>query len=140
MDRREARVEALEALYAADSLNHSELDLEGVRSRARRLAEGVWDHRSELDETIAAVATGWRIERMPPVDRNLLRLALYELRFTDTPVGVVVSEAVELAKLFSTANSSRFVNGVLGRLALDERPGETRPGEGAAEVIPGDVA
>jgi N utilization substance protein B len=140
MDRHEARVEALEALYAADSLNRTELDLEGVRSRSRRLATGVWEHLEELDSAIAAAATGWRIERMPPVDRNLLRLALYELRFTTTPVGVIVSEAVELAKHFSTANSGRFINGVLGHLAQEERPEETRLDPKDQAAIPGDVA
>lgn len=124
MNRTEARVQALEALYAADTLHESHLDTSGLRARARRLAEGVWQHRDELDVAIGEVSTGWRIERMPPVDRNVLRLALFELRYTDTPVGVVVSEAVEMAKVYSTARSGKFVNGVLGRLARDERPDE----------------
>jgi N utilization substance protein B len=137
VNRTEARVQALEALYAADTLHAEELDVEGMRSRARRLAAGVWEHRAELDAAIGAVAAGWRVERMPPVDRNVLRLALYELRHTATPVGVVVSEAVELAKRYSTARSGRFVNGVLGRLALDERPGEAHVPHPES---PGDVA
>jgi N utilization substance protein B len=113
--RPEPRVQALEALYAADTRGKL-ADLEALSARARRLVEGVWRHRRRLDEEIASVATGWRMERMPVIDRNLLRLGLYELRHTDTPPGVVISQAVELAKVYSTARSGRFVNGVLGRL------------------------
>lgn len=118
MSRPEARVLALEALYAADV--HDRLgDLENLTTRARDLVEGAWGCREELDRAIGEVATGWRIERMPVVDRNVLRLALYELRYTDTPVGVVISQAVELAKAYSTARSGRFVNGVLARFVED---------------------
>lgn len=124
MSSPDVRVQALEVLYAADAAGTSVPDDDGTRARAKRLIRGVWEHRSELDEAIGAVATGWRIERMPPVDRNLLRLSLYELRYTDTPVGVVISEAVELAKQYSTARSGRFVNGVLAELARLERPAE----------------
>ena len=126
MSRPEARVQALEALYEADS--RGELgDLEGLSARARRLVDGVWERRDELDRDVAAVATGWRIERMPVVDRNLLRLGLYELRYTDTPVGVVLSEAVELAKAYSTARSGRFVNGVLARFVDEATAGRSSP-------------
>jgi N utilization substance protein B len=86
-------------------------------ARAQRYVDGVWHHREELDVRIGAAATGWRVERMPPVDRNILRLGLYELTYTDTPVGVAISEAVELAKTYSTARSGAFVNGVLAQLA-----------------------
>ena len=116
MSRPEARVKALEALYAADARDEP-THLDDLTARARGYVVGVWERRDELDREIAAVSTGWRIERMPVVDRNLLRLGLYELRHTDTPVGVVISEAVELAKEYSTARSGRFVNGVLARLA-----------------------
>ena len=70
-------------------------------------------------------ATGWRVERMPAVDRALLRLALFELRHTDTPVAVVISEAVELAKEYSTQRSGSFVNGVLGNLVGSATNGES---------------
>jgi transcription antitermination protein NusB len=63
------------------------------------------------------VAAGWRVDRMPAVDRTILRLALYELRHTSTPLAVVIDEAVELAKRYSTERSGSFVNGVLGKLA-----------------------
>jgi N utilization substance protein B len=88
----------------------------GLSGRAARYVAGTWDQLTELDGAISATATGWRIERMPVVDRNIIRLALYELRTGDVPVGVVVSEAVNLAKRFSTERSGAFVNGVLAKL------------------------
>ena len=116
MSAKEARQAALEALYAAD-LTGAEPDLGELSARAGRLVTGVRLHRDDLDEVIASLAEGWRLERMPAVDRNILRLGAYELLHTDTPTGVVVDEAVELAKSFSTSRSGAFVNGVLGRLA-----------------------
>jgi N utilization substance protein B len=113
---KEARVAALELLYAAD-VRGEVPNLEGAGGRARRMAEGVWHHLSELDEELSTASRGWRVERMPAVDRSVLRLALYELRHTDTPLAVVIDEAVELAKRYSTARSGSFVNGVLGKLA-----------------------
>jgi N utilization substance protein B len=86
------------------------------------MATGTWAHREELDAELASVARGWRIERMPAVDRAILRLALFELRHTSTPVGVVISEAVELAKSLSTERSGGFVNGVLGALVERAAP------------------
>ena len=90
--------------------------LEGLSGRAQRYVTGTWGMRDALDQAITEAATGWRIERMPVVDRNIIRLALYELRSGDMPVGVVVSEAVNLAKRFSTERSGAFVNGVLSKL------------------------
>lgn len=119
MAKRDARVVALEALYAADARGE-EPDPADLPARSARLVAGVGDNLGSLDEQIAASAAGWRIERMPVVDRNILRLALYELRHTDTPVGVVISEAVELAKTYSTERSGSFVNGILGAL-VEER-------------------
>lgn len=115
MSKQDAREQALGLLYAADL----DPDSEPVEptGRAGRLAVGVQDHLSEIDVIINAHSTGWRISRMPAVDRTILRIGVYELRYTDTPVGVVVSEAVELAKQYSTANSGRFVNGVLAAVA-----------------------
>ncbi len=119
MSRVEPRLAALEALYAAEAVESDDPDFTGLSRRARDLAIGVWQARDQLDAELAVAAVGWRVERMPAVDRNLLRLALYELRHTDMPVGVVISEAVKLAKLHSTERSGAFVNGVLGRLAED---------------------
>jgi N utilization substance protein B len=114
--RKEARVSALEALYAAD-VRGDDPDVEGIGGRARRLVEGTWSRRAELDGEIEHAAKGWRVDRMPVVDRSVLRLALYELRHTDTPMAVVIDQAVELAKAYSTGRSGSFVNGVLGKLA-----------------------
>ena len=114
--KKEARIAALEILYAAEAGN-AEPDLSGVSARARRLIDGVNSRRRELDAAINHASKGWRVERMPMVDRCILRLALYELSSTDTPVAVVIDEAVRLAKDYSTARSGGFVNGVLGTLA-----------------------
>ncbi len=122
MTRTEARQQALEALYAAETRRLESPDVTGLSARAVRLVEGVWGQRRELDKSIGEAAHGWRVDRMPVVDVSLLRLGLYEMRHTDMPVGVIVSEAVELAKEFSTENSSRFVNGVLAKLIETERP------------------
>ena len=118
---RESRVEAFGAVYAADAIGEAPNTV-GLAARAKRLAEGTWEHRAEIDAELGRVASGWRVERMPAVDRAVLRLALYELRHTDTPVGVVISEAVELAKQFSTGRSGAFVNGVLAALAEPPQP------------------
>ena len=115
MSKASARDQALGALYASD-LTGMPPDVAHMPGRAARYASGVWENREQLDAEIAAAATGWRVERMPVVDRNIIRLALYELRHGDTPVGVVVSEAVNLAKRFSTERSGAFVNGVIAKL------------------------
>ena len=86
------------------------------------LVEGVGRHREEIDGLISRFSIDWPLQRMPAVDRNLLRLAVFELiHRPDTPVGVVIDEAVELAKRFSTDDSGRFVNGVLSAVAAEVR-------------------
>jgi transcription antitermination protein NusB len=112
----EPRDEALQALYTADLMDTAP-DVRELHARAAQLVSGVWGQRADIDRVIGEIAVGWRVERMPAVDRNILRIGAYELLNTDTPVGVIVSEAVELAKRYSTAKSGAFVNGVLGRLA-----------------------
>lgn len=124
---REPRDLALTALYEADQrrLTSPEIDSRWPAKTAR-LVRGVHEHLAQLDEVIDDVSTRWRVTRMPPVDRAILRLGLYELRFeTTTPMAVVVSEAVRLAKAYSTERSGSFVNGVLSKLAAVERPEET---------------
>jgi transcription antitermination protein NusB len=119
----DAREKALMALYEADQLR-SAPDTGALNERTRAITSGVWEQREALDGEIGRAATGWRVERMPPVDRNVLRIALWEMRNRpDTPVPVVISEAVRLAKTYSTARSGGFVNGVLSKLAagIDER-------------------
>ena len=122
MTRREPRLAAFQALYAADAVGANAPDTADMGRRARALAEGTWQHRADLDREIAGAARGWRVERMPVVDRTVLRLALYELRHTETPVGVVISEAVKIAKAHSTTRSGGFVNGILGELAREPEP------------------
>jgi N utilization substance protein B len=86
------------------------------------LVDGVSRHREEIDGLISRFSIDWPLARMPAVDRNLLRLAVFELtRRPGTPVGVVIDEAVELAKRFSTDDSGRFVNGVLSAVAAEVR-------------------
>ncbi len=84
---------------------------------AQELVKGTLDNQQKIDDMITAQADNWRLERMPAVDRNVLRLAIYEMLFeTDTPKLVVVDEAIELAKKFGSEQSSRFVNGLLDGL------------------------
>ena len=85
---------------------------------ARYLVSGVQEHNADIDELITKYADRWTIERMPVVDRNVVRIALFELLWADdVPVPVAINEAVELAKAFSTDDSGRFVNGLLGKIA-----------------------
>ena len=128
-DRRsDARERALYLLYEAQAKDISavdalELQIVEPDELTALLVHGVVDHRDELDPAIAAKTTGWSLERMPVLDLNVLRLAAFELAHRpDVPVAVVINEAVELAKRFSTDNSGRFVNGVLSALVDDLRP------------------
>ena len=121
MSRQEARERAIGILYAADAGDLTQIESSEHEGRGFRLARGTWAHLDDIDAALDAGATDWRVERMPAVDRAILRLGVYELRYTDTPVGVVLSEAVELAKQYSTARSGRFVNGVLATIADDAR-------------------
>ena len=133
--RSAARALALQALCAYDAIGadfdaqlaeflddpevHADLSIESplrpeVRSFARDLARGAWQHRSELDAWLERASEHWSLSRMTPVDRNILRLGLYELLYEPhTPPQVVLNEAVELAKRFGDADSPAFVNGVL---------------------------
>jgi len=127
----ETRDLALGALYAADSRSMEEIDVTKVPRDAGVLADQVWSNREAIDAVISAASTRWRIERMPLVDRNILRLGTYELLFTDLPVGVPINECVELAKLYGSASSSGFINGVLSAVAQDrdKRPAAAEPNE-----------
>ena len=95
---------------------------EGARAFAKELVFGTAAHRDELDALVAAHATNWRISRMSAVDRNVLRLAAYELVHTATPTSVVLDEAIELARRFGAEPSPTFVNGVLDAVARLARP------------------
>lgn len=125
--RREARERALELLYESYAKG---LAIEDVLAGlvlppdpyAVALVTGVEDRGDELDALITKFAKGWTIDRMPVLDRTVLRLAIYELLAgNEPPVGVVISEAVELAKRYSTDDSGRFVNGVLASVAAQVR-------------------
>ena len=124
MTRRQARELALQTLFSIELGKHepaSALEDAGMRpgvdqQRAfiRELVFGTLDFGTDADAVIAPLLQGWTIERLPLVDRLILRMALYELkRRSDTPHAVVINEAVELAKKYSTEDSGRFVNGVL---------------------------
>ena len=85
---------------------------------ATRLIDGVQERIADLDALIVQYAERWALDRMPIVDKNVLRLALYELMAEpDVPVAVIINEAIELAKSLSTDESGRFINGILGRIA-----------------------
>jgi N utilization substance protein B len=123
--RRAARERALELLYEAETKQTDAaaiIDALPVApdAYAVTLATGVDEHHDEIDRIIVEHLTGWTLERMPAVDRALLRMGTFELlHCREVPVGVVISEAVELASEFSTDDSSRFVNGVLSAIARE---------------------
>ena len=95
-----------------------------MKAMAERLARGAAERAAELDRALAAAAAHWRLERMAPVDRTILRLAAYELvAEPDTPAAVVIDEAIELAKRFGEADSPAFVNGVLDAVRRQVRGG-----------------
>jgi N utilization substance protein B len=134
--RREARRLALDILFQAD-VTHAEgpavlVEWEAagreIPPYARELVEGVDDRLPELDLVIGSYAEGWAVERMPALDRTILRIATYELTFAGVPVGAAIDEAVRAAKELSTEDSGRFVNGVLGKIA---RTAPTAPNEHA---------
>jgi putative hydrolase of the HAD superfamily len=138
---REARERALELLYEAEAKElHPAEVVAGLPVQpapyAAELAEGVGDHVELLDHLVGAKARGWTVARMPAVDRTLLRLAGYELVFhRDLPIAVVIDEAVELARTFSTDSSPKFVNGVLAAVARDVRDGGTWAGAAAPSTL-----
>ena len=113
----EPRERALEALYQAD-LRSVDDPAAGLSGKARRFVEGVMAHRETLDGYIDDASDHWAVHRMAAVDRAVLRLGAYELAFEPTtPRAVVISEAVEMAKKYSTQRSGAFINGVLAALA-----------------------
>jgi N utilization substance protein B len=130
--RGSAREEALRILYEADQRpavdeagSDHEADSRGG-GRAGRIARGVRSERESLDAALESASANWRVARMAPIDRTILRIGLYELRHEPgTSVGTIIDEAVELAKRYSTEQSGGFVNGVLAALARRERPEET---------------
>jgi N utilization substance protein B len=103
--------------YLGGDLGRHKRRVEDAFEYAQTLVRGTVDHREEIDSMIRGQADNWRLERMPAVDRNILRLAIYEMLYErDTPKLVVVDEAIELAKKFGSEQSGRFVNGLLDGL------------------------
>lgn len=144
--RRQAREAALQILYLVD-VGHMTVEAAAgafwkdnplpPRSRefATQLAEGAFTHRAGLDLLITKYAENWEISRMATVDRNILRLAAFELvHHHDTPVSVVIDEAVEIAKAYSTQDSGKFVNGILDKIKLERPPAPVQ--DGAAPTAP----
>ncbi|HWC10109.1 MAG TPA: transcription antitermination factor NusB, partial [Acidimicrobiales bacterium] len=126
--RRQARERALSLLYEAEAKGLSpEAVLTGLPVGpdrfATELVTGVGEHADEVDVWLRRYARDWAVERMPAIDRALLRIGVYELLHRPgVPTAVVISEAVELASRFSTEDSGRFVNGLLARIAEEVRP------------------
>lgn len=128
--RRRARVLALQALFELDTVGHAadeaidrlvedaEADPE-ARKFAMDLVHGVRDNREKIDDTIRQTAPAWPLEQIAAVDRNILRLAIYEILIDNrVPMRAAINEAVELAKEFGGENSPKFINGVLGSVSL----------------------
>ena len=127
--RRKARAMALQALYEIDSVGH---DIEETLTRlldnvnspeesvafVHELVNGVIQNREEIDQNIKNFAPAWPVEQIPVIDRNILRLAIFEILLDNrVPVKVAINEAVELAKMFGSESSPKFVNGVLGSVS-----------------------
>ena len=129
--RTKARKRALDLLYASDVRGESATDAleraiaegEGpTNPYTADLVRGVVGHLARIDEVLASYAEGWTLDRMPAVDRNVLRLGIYELLYADdVPDAVAVSEAMALVRDLSTDESPQFVNGVLGAVQRDKR-------------------
>ncbi len=127
--RHQARTMALQVLYEADIAGHGVDDVlsryladvnvpQPVRRYVERLVTGFVESRERIDREIGAAASAFPVDQLPAVDRNILRIAIYELiSESDVPLKAAINEAVEIAKRFGGENSSRFVNGVLGTIA-----------------------
>ena len=136
--RHQARALALQALFEIDSVGHKpdlvlsylildeNLPEEGAQF-AHALVDGVTANQVKLDEIIGSHAQEWPVQQLAVIDRNILRIALYELQYTgDVPIKVAINEAIELAKTFGSDTAPRFVNGVLGAFLLQHPAGELR--------------
>lgn len=128
--RRLAREYCLKMLYLADiSKTKTSKDLAFFRIEplkengvefAQSIIDGVLKNQDTIDKIITKYAKNWALQRMPVLDRNMLRISTYEILFTDTPIAAIIDEAIEIVKKYSTENSGRFVNGILDKIK-DER-------------------
>ncbi len=139
MRRRKARELALKVLFEVDVVGADpeeamsfllweEKVKEDVLRFARELVSGTLEHQEEIDEKISAISRDWTLDRMANIDRNILRMGCFELSYRDDiPASVSISEAVELAKKYGDVDSSKFVNGILGKIVqdLDNKSGRT---------------
>ncbi len=137
MSRRKARETAVQALFYLE-FNHTNPETamtaivsertdkmsEGALNYARLLVTGTQEKQSEIDQVIAGVSNEWKLDRMAAVDRNIARIAVFEMKYgtEELPPNVIINEAVELAKTFGTEDSSRFINGILGSLVKKQEP------------------
>jgi transcription antitermination factor NusB len=120
MRRSDQRRDAVFASYQRDVTGRPLEDLIGdSRPLTRELAEGVDVHREELDEIIAGYAKGWTVDRIAPLDLNVMRVALYEIEYGEAPVEVAIDEAVEIAKEYCGAEAPKFINGILGAIVRE---------------------
>ena len=127
--RRKARIAALEVLYQRELTNYpvekivqNKLSAGGkdLSDFALRIVDGVKNHNQKIDDMIKKYADNWALDRMPSLDRNIIRISLYEMLYEeDIPCSVSINEAVELAKIYGTGESGKFVNGVLGKIATE---------------------
>jgi N utilization substance protein B len=135
--RVKARKRALDAVFAADirkispllllddvaSLTADRQNQEEIFSYARAIVQGIVDHHDEIDDLLETYSQGWSLDRMPNLDRAILRVAVWEILFNpEVPDGVAVNEAVELAKELSTDDSGSFINGLLSRISSTNKP------------------
>ena len=125
--RRKARKRALDFLYEADIRSASAIELLGTREESElserdyviELLAGVEANKLKIDELITTYAQGWDMDRMPAIDRNILRIALFEILFKgDLDDQIAASEAVEIASELSTDDSAKYINGILGRIII----------------------
>ena len=116
--RTKARKEALDQLFSSD-LRGKEISIpEEIRDYGRELLIGIIEKKSRIDELIRSYSQGWDLDRLPAVDRNILRLAIYELLWSkEVPEAVAIDEALNFARELSTEDSANFVHGVLGKIS-----------------------
>ena len=153
--RRRSREMAIQVLYQVDMAQSDLAEAlrlfcehfkapESIRDFAFELARGAYEHREEVDGLIKRFSEHWRLERMPTVDRNILRLAIYELLYQpDIPAKVSINEAVDLGKKYGSEDSGSFINGILDRIRLHlEETGrrKTPSAKGPAFEPAGDIA
>jgi transcription antitermination protein NusB len=123
MRRSDQRRDAVFASYQRDITGRPLAELiADSKPLTRELAEGVDAEREELDETIAEYAKGWTVDRIAPLDLNVMRVALYEIEEGETPVEVAIDEAVEIAKEYCGADAPKFINGILGAIVREREP------------------